>query len=93
MFEEGALKLGTKVIPAGTGQTELQAKAASFLKTNVYAGTPDFLLKILEKGDELNLDLTNIKIACVGGGPLFPDLRKEYADRGIKCMQSYATAD
>ena len=63
MFEEGALKIGTKVIPAGTGQTELQAKAASFLKTNVYAGTPDFLFKILEKGDELNLDLTNIKIA------------------------------
>ena len=71
MFEEGALKLGTKVIPAGTGQTELQAKAASFLKTDVYAGTPDFLLKILEKGDELNLDLTNIKIACVGGGRFF----------------------
>ena len=47
MFEEGALKIGTKVIPAGTGQTELQAKAASFLKTNVYAGTPDFLFKIL----------------------------------------------
>ena len=93
MFEEGALKIGTKVIPAGTGQTELQAKAASFLKTNVYAGTPDFLFKILEKGDELNLDLSNINIACVGGGPLFPDLRKAYSERGIKCMQSYATAD
>ena len=93
MFEEGALSIGAKVIPAGTGQTEMQAKAAAFLKTNVYAGTPDFLLKILEKGDELNLDLTSLKIASVGGGPLFPNVREAYADRGIKCLQSYATAD
>tara|TARA_A100001011_G_scaffold341299_1_gene374055 strand:+ start:1204 stop:2256 length:1053 start_codon:yes stop_codon:yes gene_type:complete len=93
MFEEGALKIGTKVIPSGTGQTELQAKAASFLKTDVYAGTPDFLFKILEKGDELKIDLSNIKIACVGGGPLFSNTRKAYSERGIKCMQSYATAD
>ncbi len=93
MFEEGALQIGAKVLPAGTGQTELQAKAAAFLKTQVYAGTPDFLYKILEKGDELSLDLTCIKIACVGGGPLFPNLRKAYSERGIKCLQSYATAD
>ena len=93
MFEEGALRIGAKVLPAGTGQTELQAKAAAFLKTQVYAGTPDFLQKILEKGDELSLDLTSIKIACVGGGPLFPNLRTGYLQRGIKCLQSYATAD
>ena len=93
MFEEGALRIGAKVLPAGTGQTELQAKAAAFLQTQVYAGTPDFLYKILEKGDELSLDLTHIKIACVGGGPLFPNLRNAYSERGIKCLQSYATAD
>ncbi len=93
MFEEGALRIGAKVLPAGTGQTELQAKAASFLRTQVYAGTPDFLQKILEKGDELSLDLSSIKLACVGGGPLFPNLREAYYQRGIKCLQSYATAD
>jgi len=31
--------------------------------------------------------------AAVGGGALFPSLRKEYADRGIQCLQCYATAD
>ena len=30
--------------------------------------------------------------AAVGGGALFPSLR-EYADRGIACLQCYATAD
>ena len=89
MFEEGAFKIGTKVIPLNWSN-RITGKSASFLKTNVYAGTPDFLFKILEKGDEQS-DLSNINIACVGGGPLFPDLRKAYSERGIKCMQSYAT--
>jgi len=31
--------------------------------------------------------------AAVGGGALFPSLRQEYADRGILCLQNYATAD
>ncbi len=31
--------------------------------------------------------------AAVGGGALFPSLRKEYTDRGITCLQCYATAD
>ena len=31
--------------------------------------------------------------AAVGGGALFPSLRQEYADRGIACLQCYATAD
>lgn len=34
-----------------------------------------------------------ISKAAVGGGALFPSLRQEYADRGITCLQSYATAD
>jgi phenylacetate-CoA ligase len=31
--------------------------------------------------------------AAVGGGALFPSLRQEYSDRGIACLQCYATAD
>ena len=31
--------------------------------------------------------------AAVGGGALFPSLRQDYADRGIACLQCYATAD
>jgi phenylacetate-CoA ligase len=57
-----------------------------------YAGTPDYLKIILDKAAELGLDL-NITKAAVGGGALFPSLRQEYADRGIACLQCYATAD
>ncbi len=48
---------------------------------------------ILDKGDELGLDLGRIRRAAVGGGALFASLRQEYADRGILCLQFYGTAD
>jgi len=35
----------------------------------------------------------NFTKACVSGGALFPALRQAYAERGIACLQCYATAD
>ncbi|MEQ8254613.1 MAG: AMP-binding protein [Roseovarius confluentis] len=92
MFENGARAVGATVLPAGTGQTELQVQAAHDIGTTAYAGTPDYLKVILDKADEMGLNLRITK-AAVGGGALFPSLRKEYADRGIQCLQCYATAD
>ncbi|MCR8724838.1 phenylacetate--CoA ligase family protein [Frigidibacter sp. ROC022] len=92
IFENGARAVGAAVVPAGTGQTELQARAAHDLGVTAYAGTPDFLKVILDKADELGLPL-KITRAAVGGGALFPAMRAEYADRGIACLQCYATAD
>jgi phenylacetate-CoA ligase len=80
------------VLPAGVGQTELQVRAAADVGTTAYAGTPDYLKVILDKADEMGERLKITK-AAVGGGALFPSLRKEYADRGISCLQCYATAD
>ncbi|MDU8911359.1 phenylacetate--CoA ligase family protein [Aestuariicoccus sp. MJ-SS9] len=92
MFESGARAVGAAVLPAGTGQTELQARAAHDAGITAYAGTPDYLKVILEKADEMGLTLAITK-AAVGGGALFPSLRQYYADRGIACLQCYATAD
>jgi phenylacetate-CoA ligase len=92
IFESGARAVGAAVLPAGTGQTELQARAARDLGVTAYAGTPDFLKVILEKSDALGHAL-RITRAAVGGGALFPSLRQYYADRGIACLQCYATAD
>ncbi len=92
IFESGARAVGAAVLPAGTGQTELQARAAHDIGTTAYAGTPDFLKVILETADEMGLRL-NIARAVVSGGALFPQLRAYYEDRGIACLQCYATAD
>lgn len=92
IFESGARAVGAAVLPAGTGQTELQVTAARDVGATAYAGTPDYLKVILEKADEMGVALGFTK-AAVGGGALFPSLRAYYADRGITCLQSYATAD
>ncbi|WP_238364863.1 phenylacetate--CoA ligase family protein [Mesobacterium pallidum] len=92
MFENAARAVGATVLPAGTGQTELQARAAHDIGVTAYAGTPDYLKIILDKAEEMGLPLRFTK-AAVSGGALFPSLRQEYADRGITCRQCYATAD
>lgn len=93
MMESAAHAIGAAVIPAGTGQTELQVQAAAALKPIGYAGTPDFLRAIIEKGDELQADLSCFKLAHVTGGALLPDARAFYAARGIDVLQSYGTAE
>ena len=92
MFESAARAVGATVLPAGTGQTELQAQAAVHVGATAYAGTPDYLKLILEKADELGLQ-TRFAKAAVSGGALFPSLRDWYSDRGVACLQCYATAD
>ena len=68
------------------------SSAAADIGTTAYAGTPDYLKIILDKADELGVQLGFTR-AVVGGGALFPSLRQLYADRGIATLQCYATAD
>lgn len=93
LFDAAARAVGCAVIPGGVGQTDLQVQAIAHFRPDGYAGTPDFLKLLLAKADELGTDISSIKKASVGGGALLPPLRKEYADRGIKVLQGYGTAD
>jgi phenylacetate-CoA ligase len=93
MMEAGARALGCAVLAGGVGNTEAQVNAAADVGVTGYVGTPDYLKVMLDKAVEAGCDLSGIKRAMVGGGPLFPSLRQEYSDRGIACMQSYAMAD
>ena len=74
MFENGARAVGACILPAGTGQTELQVQAAAATGVTAYSGTPDYLKVILEKADEIGVRLEITK-AAVSGGALFPSLR------------------
>lgn len=93
MVEGGAAALGCAVIPAGVGQTEMQAQTIAAVCPSGYVGTPSFLKIILEKGDELGLDLASIKHGIVSAEPFPPSLQREFKDRGIDVYECYATAD
>jgi phenylacetate-CoA ligase len=93
MMESGARALGCAVLAGGVGNTEAQVTAAADVGVTGYIGTPDFLKVLLDKAAETGRDLSRIRRALVSGGPLFPSLRREYVERGIACLQCYATAD
>ena len=93
MFETAARAVGATVFPAGPGNSSQQAEVAAAIGTTTYAGTPDFLCVILEKADAEGLDLSRLRNAAVSAGPLFPQLRQAYQERGILCRQCYGTAD
>jgi phenylacetate-CoA ligase len=93
MLESGLLALGCTVVPAGTGQTEMQVAALRDLRVQGYVGTPSFLKLIVEKADETKSDLSTLKKAQVGAEYLPPALRQAMHGRGITLTQMYGSAD
>jgi phenylacetate-CoA ligase len=93
MVESGAHALGCTVFAAGPGQLEAQVHAIADLRPAGYVGTPSFLKMILDKGDELGVDVSSLSKALVSGEYLPPSLREAFAGRGIAVLQCYATAD
>jgi phenylacetate-CoA ligase len=93
MLESGALALGCAVVPAGTGQTEMQVAAIRDLAIGGYIGTPSFLRLIVEKADELGADISSLQKAQVGAEFLPPALRTKLQERGMRVTQMYGTAD
>ena len=93
MFETGARALGCAVIPAGTGQTELQVATIAALRPCAYAGTPSFFKLLIEKADELGIDISSINKAIVSGEAFIAPARALFKSRGVDAYQAYATAD
>lgn len=93
ILDAGARALGCTVIPAGPGNTEQQLEAITHLKPNAFVGVPDYLKILLDKAQEAGRDTSSFKRALFSGGALFPSLRQEYQDRGVRTFQVYATAD
>lgn len=94
MVEGAAVKLGCVVIPAGSGQTEMQVQAMAELKPVAYVGTPSFLKLIVEKAAAMQADISSVQRALVSAEALPPSLRSWLHDNGVPhVLQLYASAD
>jgi phenylacetate-CoA ligase len=94
MVEGGAARLGCTVIPAGSGQTEMQVQAMAELRPDTYVGTPSFLKIIIEKAREMGADISSVKQALMGAEALPESLRAWFAEHGVPhVLQTYASAD
>jgi phenylacetate-CoA ligase len=94
MVDMAAQKLGCPVIPAGTGNTEMQVQAMRALSPSAYVGTPSFLKIIVEKAREAGARAIPFQRAVVSGEALPASLREWFRDQGIGVVtQIYASAD
>ena len=92
MFEEGLWAAGCAVIPGGVGNMEQQVRALHTLRVNAYVGLPSYLKALLEKAQEMGLELA-LRKAFVTAEPLPPSLRALINGYGITIRQGYGTAE
>jgi len=94
MVDGAARRLGCAVIPAGTGQTEQQIELIRRFRPDAYVGTPSFLRIIVERAQELSLDISTLKRALLAAEALPSSLRSWFQQQGIETvLQWYGTAD
>ncbi|MCC5856600.1 MAG: AMP-binding protein [Ectothiorhodospiraceae bacterium] len=93
MVDSGARAIGCAVFPGGVGNTEIQLDAIEQLKPAYYGGTPSFLKILLDKGEELGRDTRSFTHALMGGEPFSNSLRQELAERGVRALQCFGTAE
>ncbi|MBK5094890.1 MAG: AMP-binding protein [Deltaproteobacteria bacterium] len=97
MFDEALIRIGCTVIPAGVGNTEMQAQVMRDLCVTGYVGTPSFLMTVLEKGKEMGIvpgDGLCLQVALVAAEMLPESLRRRFQEEfGIQVRQAYGTAD
>ena len=69
IFESGARAVGAAVLPAGTGNTDLQVRAAAHVGVTAYAGTPDYLKVLLDRAPGTGHRSLDDYQGCSGWGP------------------------
>jgi phenylacetate-CoA ligase len=94
MVEGGAARIGCPLIPAGSGQTEMQVEAIASLRPSAYIGTPSFLRIIIEKAQAMEADISSLQRAVMGAEALPESLRSWFQQNGVaQVFQTYASAD
>ena len=96
-FDDALADMGCVTVPAGVGNTQLQAQVMYDLGVGAFVGTPSFLKTILdaaiEQGRDPRRDLA-IHSAVVGAEMLPPSLRAEIQDMAdMVVTQAFGTAD
>ncbi len=96
-FDDALVNMGCVAVPAGVGNTDLQAQIMRQLAAKAFLGTPSFLKTILDKVVEQGFDPRQdlqIETAVVGAEMLPASLRAEIQDLAdMRVIQAFGTAD
>lgn len=96
MFDCALRKIGATVIPAGTGNRELQIQVMKDLQATGYVGTPSFFSILLDVIEEKRLVVgkdIHINKVFFTAEMVTADLRRRCEENGISVHEGYGTAD
>jgi len=97
LFDHALRRLGAVVIPAGTGNTDMQVQIMRDLGVTAYVGTPSFLKILIERAEQLGYDVKRdfaLRRASVTAEMLPESLRRELEDKyGINVVQDFGIAE
>ena len=92
----GAERLGMATVPVSGGNTERQICLIQDFKPSVIAGTPSYILNIIEKMESLGLDPaeTSLKHGIFGAEPWSEEMRRTLEEKlGIKACDIYGLSE
>lgn len=97
LVDRALVEIGCTVIPGGVGNSDLQLKMMSDLGVTGYAGTPSFLMRLIEKAEEMGADFKRdfqLKKMLATAEPFPPALRQTFVETyGLSVGNCYATAE
>jgi phenylacetate-CoA ligase len=97
LVDRALTEMGCTVIPGGVGNSDLQLKMMIDLGVTGYAGTPSFLMQLLEKAEEAGVSVqTGLKLRKIvtTAEPLPLSMRQNFIERfGLSVGNCYATAE
>ncbi|WP_017755279.1 phenylacetate--CoA ligase family protein [Calidifontibacillus oryziterrae] len=96
MFDSALRSLGATVIPAGTGNRDLQIQVMKDLRVTGYVGTPSFLALLLDAAEEKGWSVGNeIKLqkAFFTAEMVTAEIRERCNKGKIAVYEGYGTAD
>jgi len=95
MMEAGALAVGARVLPGGTGSQDLQVQAIADLGVTAYAGMPSYLKTLVERYAAAGLDPARWRLrrAMVTAEPLPDSLRAMLLERVAQVRMAYGTGE
>jgi len=90
-------QIGVTVIPAGVGNADLQIKMMLDLGVTGYIGTPSWLMALIEKAKERDLNFRgqfSLRKVLVSAEPLSQALRQTFVEEyGLSVTNAYGTAE
>ncbi len=95
MFDEACRAVGARVVPAGVGMTEVQARVVGDLGVTAYIGLPSYLSALSEayRSTGQAAERWRVGKALVTAEPLPPSLRESLAANVARVLMAYGTAE